>query len=72
MPFSPTESCPNKTGDESWQAVYTEIIKPAVENSGFNYLCFRNDEVEHVGIIIKGIIKNRVAFVNHFDFSKLR
>jgi ActR/RegA family two-component response regulator len=52
MPFSNTQSC----SEQDWTDIFNLLICPAVENSGFNYKCFRNNN--HVGGIIKNVMKN--------------
>ncbi len=52
MPFSATESC---TEDE-WTEIFEHVIKPAVEESGFNYKCDRANL--HFGSIIEDILDN--------------
>lgn len=52
MPFSTTKSC---TEDE-WTDIFENMIKPAVEESGFQYICFRSNL--KIGNIIKDILVN--------------
>ena len=52
MPFSGTKTCTEK----EWTEVFKFIIKPAVEESGYDYRCERNSQ--NVGNIIKNIIAN--------------
>ena len=52
MPFSSTESCT----EEQWLDIFENTIKPAVEESGFNYECFRASLV--IGNIIRDILEN--------------
>ncbi len=52
MPFSTTESC----HQDEWSDIFENTIKPAVEESGFNYECFRASLV--IGNIIRDIIDN--------------
>ncbi len=52
MPFSGTKSC----NDNEWEEVFNYIIKPAVEETGYDYRCERNNQ--NVGNIIKNIIVN--------------
>ena len=52
MPFSETESC---TEDE-WSEIYSNVIRPAVEEAGFNYKCFRANLL--LGSIIEHILDN--------------
>lgn len=52
MPFSGTQTCT----EIEWENVFKYIIKPAVEESGYNYRCERNNQ--SVGNIIKNIIVN--------------
>ena len=56
MPFSETKTCTEKSGDGSWEAIFADLIKPAIENAGYNYSCFKNEK--YVGSIIKTIIEN--------------
>jgi len=56
MPFSETKTCTEKSGDGSWEAIFEDLIKPAIENVSYNYSCFRNEQ--YVGSIIKNIIEN--------------
>lgn len=49
MPFSSTKSC----SEEEWSYIFTGIIKPAVERSGFAFACQRSDAptgsiIEHI------------------------
>ncbi|MBI5880545.1 DNA-directed RNA polymerase [archaeon] len=41
MPFSKTKSCRS----EDWTEIFNNVIKPAVEGSGFNYECKRSDGI---------------------------
>jgi len=50
MPFSETASC----SKAKWTKVFKDVIKPAVEKSGFNYRCERANI--HFGSIIDGIL----------------
>ncbi|NIM17854.1 MAG: response regulator [Candidatus Aminicenantes bacterium] len=52
MPFSSTNSC---TEDE-WSEIFENVIKPAVEKSGFNYKCERANLP--FGSIIEDILDN--------------
>lgn len=52
MPFSTTKIC----SEEQWTDIFENTIKPAVEESGFNYKCFRANLV--IGNIIKDILDN--------------
>ncbi len=52
MPFSGTKSC----SEQEWTDAFKLLIKPSVENAGFNYMCTRNSQ--HVGGIIQNIMKN--------------
>lgn len=50
MPFSKTSSCRS----EDWTEIYHNVIKPAVEEAGFNYKCRRSDAL--AGNIIEDIL----------------
>lgn len=50
MPFSSTGSC---TTDE-WTEIFLEIIKPAVEGSGFGFTCRRSEAIQ--GSVIEEIL----------------
>ncbi len=52
MPFSATKSCQ----EDEWTDIFENTIKPAVEDSGFNYECFR--ACLAMGNIIIDIIDN--------------
>ncbi|NIM17856.1 MAG: response regulator [Candidatus Aminicenantes bacterium] len=52
MPFSSTESCT----EEQWAEIFKNVIKPAVEEAGFNYECFKA-EIEQSSILEK-VFKN--------------
>jgi ActR/RegA family two-component response regulator len=52
MPFSSTKSCT----EEQWLDIFENMIKPAVEDSGFDYDCFRANLV--IGNIIRDILDN--------------
>ncbi len=52
MPFSGTAACQ----EAEWTAVFREMIKPAVEESGLDYVCTRSDL--KAGNIVKGILSN--------------
>jgi ActR/RegA family two-component response regulator len=52
MPFSKTKSC----SAEQWKDIFDNTIKPAVENAGFNYKCFRANLA--IGNIVKDILDN--------------
>jgi len=52
MPFSSTESCT----ESQWLDIFENTIRPAVEESGFEYICFRASLV--IGNIIKDILDN--------------
>jgi len=52
MPFSKTKS----TSGKNWTNIYEKIIKPAVENSGFEFECKRSKATR--GNIIKDIIND--------------
>lgn len=52
MPFSSTKSCT----EEQWLEIFENMIKPAVEDSGFNYECFRANLA--IGNIISDILDN--------------
>lgn len=52
MPFSSTKSCT----DEQWSDIFENTIKPAVDESGFDYECFRASLV--IGNIIRDILDN--------------
>jgi ActR/RegA family two-component response regulator len=52
MPFSTTKSCT----EEQWVEIFDNMIKPAVEDSGFDYECFRASLV--IGNIIRDILDN--------------
>ena len=57
MPFSTTNTC---TSDH-WIDIFENLIKPAVEKSGFNYECSRAD------LVIGNIIKNILDRLNKSD-----
>jgi ActR/RegA family two-component response regulator len=42
MPFSSTLSCT----EEEWTDIFSEVIKPAVEGSGYGYICTRSSPVQ--------------------------
>lgn len=50
MPFSSTLTC----SEDEWTDIYENIFKPAIEDSGCNYICKRS-EVLSGGCIIDGI-----------------
>ena len=50
MPFSSTKSC----SQEQWTDIFENMIKPAVEDSGYQYECFRANLV--IGNIIRDIL----------------
>jgi CheY-like chemotaxis protein len=50
MPFSASKSCTQK----EWDEVFNKLIKPAVERSGFGYVCERS--LARTGNIIEGIL----------------
>lgn len=50
MPFSDSNSC----SEEEWTEIYKNVIKPAVEDSGYNYACKRSEAL--YGNIIEGIL----------------
>lgn len=50
MPFSSTDSC----SEEEWTEIFENVIKPAVEDSGYNYICERANI--HFGSIIWEIL----------------
>jgi hypothetical protein len=50
MPFSATKSC----SEEEWSHIFDNVIKPAVEESGFDFICRRS--VVTRGNIIKDIL----------------
>ena len=52
MPFSSTNSCT----DEQWSDIFENMIKPAVEGSGFDYECTKANLV--IGNIIRDILDN--------------
>ncbi len=52
MPFSKTNSCTK----EQWTEIFHEMIKAAVEESGYHYECFR--ACLDIGNIIKDILIN--------------
>ena len=52
MPFSSTKSCT----EEEWLDIFEHTIKPAVEESGFDYECFRASLM--IGNIIRDILDN--------------
>jgi ActR/RegA family two-component response regulator len=52
MPFASTESC----SESQWLDIFENTIKPAVDESGFDYTCFRASLV--IGNIIKDILDN--------------
>jgi ActR/RegA family two-component response regulator len=59
MPFSKTKTC----RAEEWTEIYENIIKPAVEGSGFDYRCRRSDAL--AGNIIEDVLDhlNRAELV---------
>lgn len=52
MPFSSTQSC----DEEEWTEIFEKLVKPAVEDSGFNYECKRANLLH--GEIIEHIMDN--------------
>jgi len=52
MPFSKTKSC----STAQWENIFKTMIKPAVEESGFNYICEKTDL--RIGNIIIDILDN--------------
>jgi CheY-like chemotaxis protein len=52
MPFSSTKRC----NSEQWLDIFENMIKPSVENSGYDYECFRASLV--IGNIIRDILDN--------------
>lgn len=52
MPYSTTDSCT----EGEWTKIFKDLIKPAVEGSGFNYECYRSNLVH--GSIIENILDN--------------
>ena len=52
MPFSSTKSCT----ESQWTDIFENMIKPAVEGSGFDYECFRASL--KIGNIIRDILDN--------------
>ncbi len=52
MPFSGTTSC----SEDEWYDIFQNMIKPSVEESGFNYKCIRAEIL--IGNIIKHILDN--------------
>ena len=52
MPFSSTDSCK----ENEWDDIFRNVIKPAVEKSGFKYQCERANL--HFGSIIEDILDN--------------
>ena len=52
MPFSSTKSCT----EEQWLDIFENTIKPAVDESGFDYECFRASLV--IGNIIRDVLDN--------------
>lgn len=52
MPFSKTKTC----REEEWTDIFENILKPAVEKCGFNYVCQRANL--RIGNIIRDILDN--------------
>ena len=50
MPFSDSKSCTT----EQWTEIFNKLIKPAIEESGHNYICKRSDAI--YGNIIEQIL----------------
>lgn len=52
MPFSSTKSC----SSDEWSEVFLEVIRPAVEESGYDFECQRSEAIQ--GSIIEEILDN--------------
>ena len=65
MPFSTTESC---TEDE-WTQIFEQVLKPAVESVGLDYICRRSVATRGniVGAIVRDLNDSHVVIADLTD-----
>lgn len=65
MPFSKTKSC----SEEEWTSIFENLLKPAVETAGLDYVCRRSEATRGniIGAIVQDLYGSYVVIADLTD-----